>query len=60
MNNESYNVGLSNANLTKRELAEKIKEYIPELVIISSEFGKEYREYMARVGRFVPGIGKVS
>ena len=41
MKNESYNVGLSNANLTKRELAEKIKEYIPELVIISSEVGKD-------------------
>jgi len=41
MNNEPYNVGLCSANLTKRELAEKIKEYIPELVIISSEFGKD-------------------
>ena len=37
MKNEPYNVGLSSANLTKRELAEKINEYIPELVIISSE-----------------------
>ena len=41
MNNEPYNVGLSSANLTKRELAEKIKEYIPELAIISSEIGKD-------------------
>jgi len=41
MKNEPYNVGLSNANLTKRELAEKIKEYIPELVIISSEIGED-------------------
>ena len=41
MKNEPYNVGLSSANLTKRELAEKIKEYIPELVIISSEIGED-------------------
>ena len=26
----------------------------------SSEFGEEYREYMTRVGRFFPGIGRVS
>ena len=39
--NEPYNVGLSNANLTKRELAEKIKEHISELVIISSEIGED-------------------
>lgn len=41
MKNEPYNVGLSDANLTKRELAEKIKEHIPELVIISSEIGED-------------------
>jgi nucleoside-diphosphate-sugar epimerase len=41
MKNEPYNAGLSNANLTKRELAEKIKEHIPELVIISSEIGED-------------------
>jgi len=39
--NEPYNVGLSNANLTKRELAEKIKKHIPELVVISSEIGED-------------------
>ncbi len=41
MNNEAYNVGLSSANFTKRQLAEKIKEYIPELVILSSEIGED-------------------
>jgi len=48
MKNEPYNVGLSNANLTKRELAEKIKEHIPELVIISSEIGEDpdKRDYL--------------
>ena len=48
MKNEPYNVGLSSANLTKRELAEKINEYIPELVIISSEIGEDHdkRDYI--------------
>ena len=48
MNNEPYNVGLSSANLTKRELAEKIKEYIPKLEIISSNIGEDIdkRDYL--------------
>ena len=48
MKNEPYNVGLSNANLTKRELAEKIKDYLPELAIISSEIGEDIdkRDYI--------------
>ena len=41
MNNDCFNLGLSSANLTKRELAEKIKTVIPELVIISSEIGTD-------------------
>jgi nucleoside-diphosphate-sugar epimerase len=41
LKDEPYNVGLSAANLSKRELAEKIKEHIPELTIISSEIGKD-------------------
>ena len=41
MNNDCFNLGLSSANLTKRELAEKIKMVIPELVIISSEIGTD-------------------
>jgi len=36
-----YNVGLSSANLTKMELAEKIKQYIPNLVIKIEEFKKD-------------------
>lgn len=45
---EPYNVGLSQANLTKRELAEKIKEVIPSLTIISSEIGEDpdKRDYL--------------
>lgn len=36
-----YNVGLSSANLSKRELCEKIKEYIPEFVIYTSALSKD-------------------
>ena len=41
MKNEAYNVGLSTANLSKRELSEKIKEFVPKLVIISSEIAED-------------------
>ena len=41
MKGEPYNVGLSSANQTKRELAEKIKEYVPELYIHSAEIGED-------------------
>ena len=41
MKGEPYNVGLSSANLTKRQLAEKIKEYVPELYIHSAEVGED-------------------
>jgi nucleoside-diphosphate-sugar epimerase len=41
MKNEAYNVGLSSANLSKLELAYKIKEYIPNLTIIEAEIGED-------------------
>lgn len=41
MKGEAFNVGLSNANLNKRELAEKIKEQIPDLYIHSAEVGED-------------------
>ena len=41
MRGEPYNVGLSSANLTKRQLCEKIKEYVPDLYIHSSEIGED-------------------
>ena len=41
LKNDVYNVGLSSANLTKRELAEKIKVHIPNLNIFSSEIAKD-------------------
>jgi len=37
-----YNVGLSDANLTKLELAETIKKYIPNLVIKQDEFKEDF------------------
>jgi len=48
MKGEPYNVGLSSANLTKRQLAEKIKEYVPELYIHSAEIGEDpdKRDYL--------------
>ena len=41
MKGESYNVGLSSANISKLELCEKIKEYIPNFHIVTSEIGKD-------------------
>lgn len=41
MKNQVYNMGLSSANLTKRQLAEKIKEYIPNLEIISANYSQD-------------------
>lgn len=37
----AYNVGLEDANLSKEELAQKIKEHVPQLVIIGSEVGSD-------------------
>ncbi len=41
-NGNAYNVGLSSANCNKLQLTEKIKEYIPELVIVQNEFKKDF------------------
>jgi len=41
MKGEAYNVGLSNANLSKRELCEKIKTFIPDLYIHSASIGED-------------------
>lgn len=38
---EIYNVGLSDANLTKKELALSIQEILPETTIIESEIGTD-------------------
>tara|TARA_Y100000310_G_scaffold270837_1_gene284864 strand:+ start:4123 stop:5151 length:1029 start_codon:yes stop_codon:yes gene_type:complete len=38
---QAYNVGLSDANLSKLELCEKIKEHVPSFVIKTSEFNSD-------------------
>jgi len=48
MKGETFNVGLSNANLSKRELCEKIRKYVPDLYIHSAPIGKDpdQRDYI--------------
>lgn len=41
MKNHAYNVGLSDANLSKKELCEEIQKQIPDFVFIESEIGKD-------------------
>lgn len=41
MRNKCFNVGLENSNLSKIELAEKIKGYIPKFEIIRAEIGED-------------------
>lgn len=41
MKNQTYNVGLSNANLSKFELCEKIKEKLPKFVFTESTVGED-------------------
>ena len=41
MKGEPYNVGLSDANLSKIELCEKIKEHVPEFVILEAPIGED-------------------
>ena len=47
-NNNAFNVGLSSANCTKLELANKIKQFIPNLVIVENNFKQDFdqRNYM--------------
>ncbi len=48
MKNEPYNVGLSDANLSKLELCEKIKNHLPEFVFMEAPIGKDpdQRDYI--------------
>lgn len=41
MKNEPYNVGLSDANLSKFELCAKIKEQVPDFVYLESPIGED-------------------
>jgi nucleoside-diphosphate-sugar epimerase len=42
LNGEVFNVGLSDANLNKKELAETIKKHYPKLVIIENDFSSDF------------------
>jgi len=48
MRGQIYNVGLSSANVSKRELCETIKKYIPRFEIIDAPIGadKDQRNYI--------------
>jgi len=41
MKNEPYNVGLSDANLSKLELCQEIKKHVPEFYFVESEIGED-------------------
>lgn len=41
MKNKTYNVGLSNANLSKRELCLEIKQQLPNFYFIDAEIGED-------------------
>ena len=58
MKGEAYNVGLSAANLTKMELAEKIKEHVPGVYIHSANIGEDpdKRDYLVSNDK-IEGLG---
>jgi nucleoside-diphosphate-sugar epimerase len=41
-NNNAFNVGLTSANMSKLQLAQKVKEYVPNLVIIEEQFKEDF------------------
>lgn len=41
MKGEIFNVGLSDANVSKKELCERIQKYVPEFVFIDAPVGKD-------------------
>jgi nucleoside-diphosphate-sugar epimerase len=47
-NNNAFNVGLTSANCTKLELAQKIQKFVPDLVIVENNFKQDFdqRNYM--------------
>jgi nucleoside-diphosphate-sugar epimerase len=48
MKDEPYNVGLSDANLSKRELCEEIKKQVPEFYFVEADVGEDpdQRDYI--------------
>lgn len=41
MKGEVYNIGLSDANISKQELCKRIKNYVPKFVYMNAEVGKD-------------------
>ena len=41
-NNNAFNVGLTAANMSKLQLAQKIKEFVPNLTIIEEQFKEDF------------------
>jgi nucleoside-diphosphate-sugar epimerase len=41
MKDESYNVGLSDANISKWELCEEIKKQLPDFYFVEAEIGED-------------------
>jgi nucleoside-diphosphate-sugar epimerase len=41
MKGQAYNVGLSDANLSKRELCEEIKRQVPDFYFVEAEIGED-------------------
>ncbi len=58
MQGQAFNVGLSSANLSKRELSEKIKEYVPNLYIHGAAVGEDpdKRDYIVSNAK-LEGLG---
>lgn len=54
MKGDVFNVGLSDANLTKLQLCNKIKEYLPKFIIYSSNLDKDedQRDYIVSNEKF--------
>ncbi len=55
---QPFNVGLSEANLTKRQLCEKIKEHVPDFTIMSAAIGEDpdKRDYLVSNAK-IEGLG---
>lgn len=53
MSGQAYNIGLDNANLTKLELCEKIKEHVPSFVYTEAPIGEDpdKRDYIVSNGK---------
>jgi nucleoside-diphosphate-sugar epimerase len=41
MKGEIYNIGLSDANISKEELCQRIKNYLPKFIFMNAEVGKD-------------------